>query len=69
MCGFGGVAASLTCMQTPNLVNVPFLIAEANSVAAAGNIDATSNINGDRVFIYHGTNDNVVYPGTAYHDL
>jgi len=63
MCGFGGIAASLTCMQTPGLVNVPFLIAEANSVANAKNIDPTSNIQGSRVYIYHGSKDSVVLPG------
>jgi len=63
MCGYGGLAAATTCLTTPALVNVAWLITEANSVAAAGNIDAMSNVRGRKVYIFHGTKDSTVRPG------
>jgi len=65
MCGFGGVLAASTCMLTPNLVNMALLIAEANSLAVQGYIDSLSNISGDPVYIYHGSEDSVVTPGSG----
>ena len=52
-------------MSTPLLVNVPFLISEANTLAGSGLIDSTAGVNGDRVYIFHGTEDSVVKPGSA----
>ena len=69
MCGFGGLVAATTCMSTPLLVNVPFLISEANSLAAAGNIDPTSNIRDSPVFIFHGQEDTVVFPGIKFETI
>lgn len=63
MCGYGGIAYATECMETPALVNVQRLIIEANTEAAAGNIDATSNILDSKVYIFHGTEDTTVRPG------
>lgn len=63
MCGYGGLNAAYTCMDFPAIVNVPLLISEANTVAAAGNIDSTANIRGSKVYIFHGTRDTTVRPG------
>ncbi|CAL8131438.1 unnamed protein product [Orchesella dallaii] len=65
MCGYGGLAAATTCMSTPALVNVAWLITEANSVAAAGNIDSTANVRGSKVYIFHGSEDSTVRPGSG----
>jgi poly(3-hydroxybutyrate) depolymerase len=65
MCGFGGVSAATLCMTTPNLVNVPFLISEANALANQGYIENPSNVAGDPVYIYHGSRDSVVLPGSG----
>jgi poly(3-hydroxybutyrate) depolymerase len=65
MCGFGGVLAATTCMSTPLLVNVPFLIQEAENLAATGSIDPISNVQGSRVWVYHGSEDSVVLPASG----
>jgi len=65
MCGFGGLAAATTCMTTPALVNVPFLIGEIGVLQSRQDIDHTSNVAGSRVFIYHGSRDSVVAPGSG----
>lgn len=65
MCGWGGLTAAYTCMDTPLLVNVPWLITEISSVANAGNIDSTANIKNSKVFIFHGTDDSTVRPASG----
>lgn len=62
-CARGSSVTALRCMDNPGGVNVPTLIAQANTYASNGRISATSNINGDPVFIYHGSLDSVVLPG------
>jgi hypothetical protein len=69
MCGFGGLMAATTCMLTPSLVNNAFLISEANSLSATGQIDSTSNIMNDRVYIYHGSKDSTVFPGILLNEV
>jgi len=62
-CGIGGLTAATTCMATPALVNIPFLISEANTLANSGLIDSTTGVSGDRVYVFHGSEDSVVLPG------
>ena len=54
---------TLTCMENPQNVNVPNLIAQANDYASQGRISSTINMFGDPVFIFHGTKDTAVKPG------
>jgi len=59
LCGLGGLSAA-TCMLLPNTVSTLWLIAQANTLAGLGQIDRTSNIRGDQVYIFAGTEDTVV---------
>jgi poly(3-hydroxybutyrate) depolymerase len=60
-CGIG-VGAEGVCMKTPSLVNINYLITQANGLASNGDIDPTSNIAGNKVFIFHGSKDTMVLP-------
>lgn len=62
-CASGGLIAATMCMSFPNTINVNTLISQANTHAANNMIDPTSNLRGDRVFIFHGTVDSTVLPG------
>lgn len=62
-CASGGLIAATMCMSFPNTINVNILISQANTHAATNSIDPTSNIRGDRVFIFHGSADTTVLPG------
>ncbi|ODM95164.1 Poly(3-hydroxyalkanoate) depolymerase C [Orchesella cincta] len=53
------------CTALPALVDVDGLVAEADSLAAAGKIDSTANIRGSKVFIYHGSKDAGILPGSG----
>lgn len=63
MCASGGLVAAESCMLFPATINVNGLISQATILANTGQIDATRNIQGDRVYIYHGQSDITVYPG------
>lgn len=65
-CGIGGLVAANLCMSSPSSVNVNFLITQANTLAATNLIDPVGNIRDDRVFIFHGTQDSTILPGTVY---
>ncbi|ELU03047.1 hypothetical protein CAPTEDRAFT_92319 [Capitella teleta] len=56
------VTAINQCMENPSRVDVPSLIAQANTYASQGRISATVNMQGDRVFIFHGALDTAVLP-------
>jgi len=60
LCGRKGLAASSVCMLTPNLIDVDGLISATNDLAATGDIDPVSHINGTRVYIFHGSEDTTV---------
>lgn len=64
-CASGGLFAATMCMSFPNTINVNTLISQANTHASNNMIDPLSNLRGDRVFIFHGTIDNVVLPGSG----
>jgi len=72
LCGYGGPVDAVACMLTPSLINVPWLISEANLLAAGNQIDAVRNLADSKVYIFHGYRDSVVDPlsgrkvGTMY---
>ena len=50
-------------MTSPGLQIVSKLVANIDGLASSGKVDATSNLSGDKVFIFHGTKDTTVKPG------
>ncbi|KAH3739752.1 uncharacterized protein LOC127851632 [Dreissena polymorpha] len=58
----GSVGSFVSCMSAPGLVSVAALEATTTAGAAVGNIDATSNIANDKVYIYNGKLDTTVNP-------
>jgi len=60
-CAKGRIINGLSCDDP----DTPDLIAETNRFAQRGEIDPTSNMRTDRVFIYNGYQDSVVSHGTA----
>lgn len=62
-CASTGLIGATMCMSMPSTININTLISQANSFAATNMIDPTSNLRGDRVFIFHGTADSTVLPG------
>lgn len=63
-CASSGLIAASMCMSLPNSVNVNNLISSANTHERNNMIDPTANLRGDRVFIFHGTVDSTVLPGS-----
>ena len=61
-CGKGALGTALTCMSSPYLTSVPSLISRADGYSKDGTIDDTSNMAGDKVYIFHGTVDSTVAP-------
>ncbi len=52
-------------MSSPGSVNVNFLITQVNGLATSNFIDPVANVRGDRVFIFHGSQDSTVLPGNC----
>lgn len=65
MCGHAGLSGALGCMNTPALVNVNRLISETSRLESQGSIDSTANILGRKVYVYHGSEDSTVLPGSG----
>ena len=61
-CSGGVVAEVAICMQTPSLVSVTALTATTEAGDAVGNIDDTSNMADDKIYIFDGKLDSVVRP-------
>jgi len=60
-CAMGELARGLgPCMKGGDL-DLPVLVEYARAAAAAGKIDALSNLNNDRVWIFHGALDSIVH--------
>lgn len=59
--------AFLGCMSSPATVSLWMteLFIDTNYLASIGKIDDTINLIGDRVYIHHGTQDEVVDPGIS----
>lgn len=58
-------ATSSDCYDQPSLLNVQSLIDFTNQQAIQGKIDPVSGMANDKVYIFSGTNDKVVYPGVV----
>jgi hypothetical protein len=65
-CAKGQVATALSdCSQQPSLINVQSLVDFTNLQSALGTIDPVSGLADDKVWIFSGVNDTVVYPGVV----
>jgi len=65
---FAGVpfaCAKVNFCSSPATVSVPYLAKEINDLASANKIDGVSNLNGKRVFVFHGTKDTTVDPAAG----
>ena len=61
----GNEALCHGALYSPHHINVTILAQFTRNHASDGLIDATGNMQEDRVFIYNGANDTVVTPGHA----
>jgi len=65
-CAKGVLSTALTaCMNSPGQVNVNDLITKTRSYETARDIDPTSNMANDRVYVLHGSRDTTVNPGES----
>ncbi|KAL4233458.1 hypothetical protein ACF0H5_008139 [Mactra antiquata] len=66
-CSAGNAALAVTvCMGTPSAILPSALELTASTWATLGNIDPTSNMANDRVYIFNGRADSVVNPGIGH---
>lgn len=61
-CARAGLMGANLCMYSPSGTNVGSLINLINDQGAAGNIDSPSNLQGQNVYVFHGTRDTTVNP-------
>nr|KAG5707068.1 hypothetical protein BaRGS_011779 [Batillaria attramentaria] len=67
MCSEGNaLTATGVCMTTPNLIAVTPLEGITASAAFVGNIDSTSHMRNDKVWIFAGSHDSVVKPAAGH---
>ena len=59
------VKAVTACMYYPILIDVDDLLQQTASWEASGDIDPTSNLRDDRVFVFSGLLDTIIFQGTA----
>lgn len=52
------------CMSNPELISVPELVAITRATARSFTIDDPRNMENHKVFLFSGTNDTIVVPGT-----
>lgn len=65
-CSEANIGWALTaCMTTPSLLSAAVLESTTTAGAAVGNIDATSNMAHDKVFILNGKSDTTIDPGVG----
>lgn len=57
------MAEAMNCILTPNLVVMATMYSRVSSYELFNDIDPVSGLVGDRVFVFHGTEDSVVDPG------
>lgn len=63
-CGKGGIADASQCMSIPDFfAPINGLIEFAESQNSLGTIDSLANLNNDKVYVFHGTNDYTVHRG------
>lgn len=64
-CALGEEAIAITeCMNEPSAISLSVLYAATSAMAAAGDIANPQNLNGSAVYLFSGTKDTVVNPGT-----
>ena len=61
--GGGAITAVTSCMQHPSTISTTYLETLTDAGAVAGNIDRTSHMLNDRIYIFDGISDTVVDPG------
>ncbi|OWF49907.1 uncharacterized protein LOC110451096 [Mizuhopecten yessoensis] len=64
-CSRGTIAGASACMLTPSVESVTSLEFLVTSGSFLGNVDSTSNLRHDKVYIFSGTSDTVVKPGNG----
>jgi len=63
-CAQGSMVTALTtCMSVPSGIVLSTLIAQTNSYYKSGLIDNPANLQNQKVWLFSGTKDTVVYPG------
>ena len=68
MCAEGIAATGIACMTTPSLTSVTALELVTTSAAFVFNIDSTSHMRNDKIWIFAGTEDSVVKPSKSFDD-
>jgi len=53
-------------MYSPGLTDLNKLETKINNYASSGKVDPVANLEGSKVFVFHGTKDFTVGPGTNY---
>jgi len=61
-CAENSLTGAEMCMYDPYIINIGRLETYTENQASSGNIDDPSNIEGDKVFIFDGRYDTVVFP-------
>ena len=56
-------------MKSPQLIFVPELISITHTTALSGTIDLPGYLRNDKVYLFSGMLDTVVYPGEQYCSL
>ena len=51
------------CLYESETLDVQQLITNTDQLAAAGGIDSTLGMAGDKIYIFNGASDTIVYPG------
>ncbi|XP_060081973.1 poly(3-hydroxybutyrate) depolymerase-like [Ylistrum balloti] len=64
-CSGGTIAGASACMLTPSMESVTSLELLVSSGSFLGNVDSTSNLRLDKVYIFSGTSDSVVKHGNG----
>ena len=62
-CALGLVLEATNCMVFPGLVSLTAIHSRTATFDLYNYIDPRTNLNGDKVFIFHGSVDTVVRPG------
>jgi len=63
-CAQGTILGATTCMSTPSAIVVSLLVADTKYAYAMNSIDSPALLANSRVYLYSGTKDSVVNPGT-----
>lgn len=53
-----------SCMKNPSDIDVAELVTITHTTALTATIDLPENLKGDRVYLFSGSKDSVVVPGT-----